>query len=209
MDVVNESRVQELLDRGNAPTDPNVFSICGRGSALQGGLNAFGNEMERSLPGHRDRRSCMVGQHEHRSMERWIIAPPALPGFVRPGPSHRPKHVAADDPCSNIVETTSSEIIVNARCPALVPKHALEGASREHPIVQRHAANTKRVLKVLTRTSTVAVNGNPKRVDSELSHERDPNLRVPVVWQERNDKCIACILQAFSWPTFVKRAERP
>src|SRR5208283_2110652 len=193
MDVVNESRVQELLDRGNAPTDPNVFSICGRGSALQGGLNAFGNEMERSLPGHRDRRSCMVGQHEHRSMERWIIAPPALPGFVRPGPSHRPKHVATHDPCSNIIETPGNEIIVNTCCPAVVPNQMLEGASRGHPIVQGHAANAERVLEALTWTSTVSIDGNPKSLDSEFSHERDVKLRVFAIREQSNDKCVACI----------------
>ena len=63
--------------------------------------------------------------------------------------------------------------------------------------MHRHAANTDRVLQVLTWASTVAVNGNPKRLDSEFAHERDPNLRVPAVWQERNDKRIACILQVF------------
>src|SRR5208337_1916062 len=136
MEVVNQSSAQKLLDRRNASTDPNVFPICGRGSALQGGLNAFGDEMERSLPSHRDRGPCVMGQHEHRSMEWRIIAPPTLPGFVRPGPSHRPKHVATHDPCSSIGETPGNKVIVNARCPVLVPMHALEGASSEHPIEQ-------------------------------------------------------------------------
>src|ERR1700722_11731789 len=150
MDVVNKSSAQKLLDRRNTSADPNVFSICRGGSALHGSVNAVGNEMERSLPRHGDGGSRVVSQHVHGGMVRRIFASPPLPGFVRPGSSDGPKHVATDDPCSDIVETASREIIVNSRCAAVVSKHALKGARREHPIVQCHAANTKRVLKVLT-----------------------------------------------------------
>jgi hypothetical protein len=136
----------------------------------------------------------VVSQHEHGSMVRRIFAPPTLPGFVRPGPSDGPKHVTTDDPCSDIVETASREIIVNSRCAAVVPKHALEGASREHPIVQCHAANTKRVLKILTWTSTVSIDGNPKRVDSELWHQLSAKSQVFAICRQCNDERVACNL---------------
>jgi hypothetical protein len=178
MDVVNKSSAQKLLDRRNTSSDPNVFSVCCGGSTLHGSVNAVGNEMERSLPRHKDGGSRVVSQHEHGSMVRRIFAPPTLPGFVRPGPPDGPKHVSTDDPCSDIVETASREIIVNSRCAAVVPEHALKGASREHPIVQCRAANSKRVLKVLTWTSTVSIDGNPKRVDSELCHSLSVKFQV-------------------------------
>lgn len=168
MEVVNEFSVQKLLDRGNASPDPNVFSVCRGGSTLRGGVNPVGNEMERSLPRHRDGGTRVVSQHEHRSVEWRIFAPPTLPGLVRPGPSDGPKHVTTDDPRSDVVETTSGEIVVDTRRPAVVPKNALHGASGEHPIVQGHAANAERVLKVLARAGTVSIDRNPKRVDSQL-----------------------------------------
>ena|SRR5208283_881882 len=193
MDVVDESSAQKLLDRSNATPDPNVFSVCGCRSAPQGGTNPFSHEMERSVPRHREGGARVVGQHKYRSMERRMITPPTLPGFVRPGPSHRPKHVATHDPCSNIIETPGNEIIVNTCCPAVVPNQMLEGASRDHPIVQGHAANAERVLEALTWTSTVSIDGNPKSLDSEFSHERDVKLRVFAIREQSNDKCVACI----------------
>src|ERR1700732_4108764 len=115
MDVVNKCSAQKLVDRRNTSPDPNVFSVCCGGGALHGGVNAVGNEMERSLPRHGDGGSRVGGQHEHGRVVRRVFAPPTLPGFVRPGPSDGPKHVATDDLCSDIVETASSEIIVNSR----------------------------------------------------------------------------------------------
>jgi hypothetical protein len=105
-------------------------------------------------------------------MVRRIFAPPTLPGFIWPWPSDGPKHVAADDPCSDIIETASGELIVNSRSTVVSSKHVLKGARGEHPIVQYHAANTKGVLKALIWTSTVSVDGNSKRVDSEVGHQR-------------------------------------
>jgi hypothetical protein len=104
------------------------------------------------------------------------------------------EHVAADDPSSDIVETASSEIIVNSGCAVFSSMHALKGASREHPFVQCHTANTKRVLKALIWTSTVAIDGNSKRVDSEFRHESSVKLRVFIICKQWNDEGVGCNL---------------
>jgi len=174
MEMVNQSSAQKLLDRGNASSNANVFSVCCGGSPLYGNMNTVGDEMERSPAHHRNGGSRVVGQHKYWNVVRRVFTPPPFPVLVRPGPSDRPKHVASDDPCSDIFEATSGKIIVNSCRSAVSSMHALKGASRKHPIVQRQAANAEWILKALTWPSTVPIDRNPKRVDSQLRHEPMP-----------------------------------
>src|ERR1700730_14354695 len=104
MNLVDEARAQILLNRSNAPADPNVLAIRRRGSSFQGGVNSIRDEMEGSSTLHFDRRACMSGQHDHRDVIRRNISPPALPGLIRPGPPHGPEHVSSHDPGPDVLE---------------------------------------------------------------------------------------------------------
>src|SRR5262249_45484254 len=156
MEIVDQSGAQKLLDRGHASPNANVFSVRGGGSPVYGGMNAVGNEMEGSPARHRNGSARGVGQHEHwRVVRRGCLPPPPFPVFIRPGPSDRPKHVATDDPCADIFEATSGKVIVNSRGSAVFSMHALKGASRKCPIVQRQAPDAEWIFKALTWASTV------------------------------------------------------
>src|SRR5580704_15840765 len=105
--------------------------------------------MEGSSPVHSDRCPRMIREHEDRSMIRRVVAPPPLPGFVRPGPPDRSKHISTNDPCANVVKAACREFIVNASCPAILAKHLSKSTCREGPFVQRDAADAKWVGEVL------------------------------------------------------------
>ena len=59
----------------------------------EGGVEAFGDEMERRPALHRDWLVRVVGENEHRSVIGRLVAPPSAP-FVLPGAANRPEHVA-------------------------------------------------------------------------------------------------------------------
>ena len=94
-------------------------------------------------------------------MVRRVVAPPALPAFVGPGPADRAEHVAAEDPGADILEAARRKGVVGARRPfalagrGMIPKsllstcHSLERARREDPFVQRFAADTQRIVGAL------------------------------------------------------------
>src|SRR5579863_10771032 len=171
MEFIDQPGMEKLLDRRNTSADANVLSACGRGSAFERGVNAVSDEMEGGPARHGDWRSRVMGQHENGNVVRRIFAPPALPSLVRPGTADRPEHVAADDPRADIFETAGGEIIADSGRAAVLPCHPLKSPSVEHPIVQCQPADTERVLTALTWTSTIAINGNCKRVHSDLGHK--------------------------------------
>lgn len=177
MEFADEPGTQKLLNSRNASTDADVFSVGGRGSALHGGVNAIGDEVESGLAFHRNGGASVVGQYEDGSVVRGIFTPPTVPGLVRPGPTDGPKHVASEDPGTNVMETTSSEIVIDSRCAAVVAMYALKSSRCEGPLVQSRSADSKRVFETLTGASTITVEGNAERLDSQLRHERSTNFK--------------------------------
>ena len=170
MEVVNQFGAQKLLDSGDASADSDVLSVCGGSGELRGGVNSIGDEMECGVPLHGDGSACVVRQHEDLSVVWRIFAPPSFPAFVGPRAADGSEHIAAHDPCADIVEAADGEIIVDAGRAAVLAHHALKGASGEEPIVHSHAANAERVFKALRRAGTVSVDGNTEGVDSDLCH---------------------------------------
>src|SRR5580693_1970136 len=136
MNLVDESRVQILLNRSNAPADPNVLAIRCRGSSLQGGVNSIRDEMEGRSTLHLDRRAWMAGQHEHRDVIRRNISPPAFPSLIRPGSPHGSEHVPSHDPGADVLEAPRGKVIVYPSSAGVVTKHALERPGPERPLVQ-------------------------------------------------------------------------
>ena len=45
-------------------------------------------------------------EYEDRAVIRWVVAPPPLPGVVRPGSAAWREHVAAHDPGADILKAT-------------------------------------------------------------------------------------------------------
>src|SRR3984893_18546196 len=106
-------------------------------------------------------------------MVRGIGAPPALPLMVRPGPAHRPEHIAAHDPGAEILERACCEVVVDAGRPAISPLDVpLEGAGWEKPLVQLFAAATQRLVTALVGAGAEAVGRHGKGAHPKLGHGR-------------------------------------
>jgi hypothetical protein len=101
---------------------------------------------------------------------RGIVAPPPLPGFVRPWTANWAEHVSPHDPRADVFKSTHRKLIINARAAALATEHLLEGAGPKRPFVQGGAAESKRICSILVRTGAVTVNGERKAADTELGH---------------------------------------
>jgi hypothetical protein len=98
----------------------------------------------------------------------WPFAPPPLPRVVRPRASHWPKHVAPDDPRSNVVKATCHEVVINPRFPAILVDHGVKSARFEGSFVQCKSTDPKWILKALTWATAVSVYGHPKAVNASL-----------------------------------------
>jgi hypothetical protein len=102
-----------------------------------------------------------MGQHEDVAMIRRFVAPPPLPLVIRPRPSHRPEHVAAQYPRTDIGKAALGKIVIGTFAAAVVSEQLfLERARREYPLVQGHAADTKRIVDVLSGAGPKPVSGH-------------------------------------------------
>jgi hypothetical protein len=75
VELVQEAGSDVLLDRLRAPADPHVLG-AGRGARLfECGLDPVGHEDERRPTLHLERVARVVHEHEHRVVERRVVAP--------------------------------------------------------------------------------------------------------------------------------------
>src|SRR5271167_4596067 len=102
----------------------------------------------------------MVCEYKDGSVVRRIVAPPPLPGRIGPRSPNRPKHVSAQNPCSDMGKPSCREFVINAGRAALASEHPFERLGRESPFVQRNAADSERVSEILAGASSVAIDGN-------------------------------------------------
>jgi hypothetical protein len=107
----------------------------------------------------------MIREHKNGSVERRVVAPPPLPTVVVPRSANRPEHVPADNPGSNIDETTCRKIVIDARRAAVASNHLVKCSSGEEPLVYGLAADSERVGEVLIGASTVAIERNGETVN--------------------------------------------
>ena len=70
------------------------------------------------------------------------------------GPANRAKHIAAENPCADILERLLSHIVIEATGAAVLPLHLLEYFGRKEPFVQLQPAHSQWVIQVLSWART-------------------------------------------------------
>src|SRR3954452_5920527 len=93
-ELVDHAGRERLPHGGGATGDVDAQLARRRLRALEGDVEAVGDEVERRPALHRDRVVCVVGENEHRSVIRRLVAPPPAPVLVPRGPNPA-EHVAA------------------------------------------------------------------------------------------------------------------
>src|SRR5262245_53788617 len=96
MDGVDEVRLEELANGGDAPSDPDVLPLGGVLGLPQRLRGCRIEEVERGV-GQREARSRMVGEDEHGGVERRGVSPPPGPVEVLPLATLWTELVAAHD----------------------------------------------------------------------------------------------------------------
>ena len=127
-------------------------------------------KMEDGAALHLDRRPRMMGEDEDRRAIGRLLAPPDLPALVGPGPAHRAEHVAAQYPGPDIVEAAHGEPVVDAGRALAFAVERLEGAGREHPLVQTLSAATERLLEALVGAGAEPVEREAEAVHAQTAH---------------------------------------
>lgn len=156
--LIDQAVAKILLNDIDAATNPNVFA-CG---SLPGVLESDGSTFRHKVKGrsvlHDQRWARVVREHVYGDVIHGVLAPPTPPALVRPWTTNRPKHVPAEDPCADVVETSSGKPIVDARFSAIAAKQLLlNGSSRDQPTMKRSAADAQRIVDVLVWASAETV----------------------------------------------------
>src|SRR6266540_246594 len=103
LDLVDEPGRQVLVDDVGAAADVDVLAAGRRLGLLEGGLDALSDEGEGRV-GEGQRLALVMGEDEDGHVERRVLAPPAGPGIVAPGPAlGRTELAAAHDLGADVV----------------------------------------------------------------------------------------------------------
>src|SRR5436190_4512206 len=111
MDGVDEIRLEELPNSGNAASNPYVFPLSSDLGLPQRLRGRRLEEVERGV-GQREAGSVMVGEDEHGGVEGRGVSPPPLPVEVLPRATLRPALVAAHDLGTDVAREVASEVVV-------------------------------------------------------------------------------------------------
>lgn len=156
--LVDKAVAKVLLDDIDPATDANIFASGGLPGALKSDDSTFCHEVKGRSAVHDERWARVVGEHEHGDVIHRVVAPPTPPTLVRPGTTNWPKHVSAEDPRADVLESSSGKLIVDARFPAIATKQLLlKGSSGDQPTMQRSAANAQWIVDVLVWASAETV----------------------------------------------------
>src|SRR5882757_4416377 len=112
----------------------------------------------------------MMRQHEYRHMVGRIVSPPALPGMVGPSAADRAEHVSPHDPGAQIFHRFPGEAIVDVGRTALLADHFVKHPRLQQPPGHDHAADTKRMFKVLMWGRPESVERYRERGSPYFSH---------------------------------------
>ncbi len=118
-ELVDESGAQVLLRRRGAAADRDVLAVRRGDGLLERALDAVGDEVEGRPALHLERRALVVGEDEHRCVERRVLAPPAPPLLVLPRAADRPEHVAPHDRRADVLARPRGMPVVEGRLSAL------------------------------------------------------------------------------------------
>ncbi len=102
----------------------------------------------------------VVGEDIDRRMERWVVAPPALPLLVSPRSALGPELASAHDLGTDSGGPGARQGIVDARAPtrfSLRPLQATEGTCGEEPFVEPGTGVPKGRLVALALAGTETV----------------------------------------------------
>lgn len=168
MQFVDQSCAKVLPNRGYAAAEPDIPAAGSIGGELECSADIVGNEVEYGAAIHRDRWPGVVRQNKDLRVVRWIVAPPSLPCIVWPCASDRSEHVAPHDPRTDVIEPARCKAVIYASRAALISKHLLKRSRGEGPFVQRYAADTKRIIEILSGACTVAVKRYGEGVNPEF-----------------------------------------
>src|SRR5262249_30643001 len=111
MDGVDEIRLEELPNSGDAASNPYVLPLSGVLRLPQRLRGRRIEEVERGV-GQREAGSVMVGEDEHGGVEGRGVSPPLLPVEGLPRASLGPELVAAHDLGTNVPREVASEVVV-------------------------------------------------------------------------------------------------
>src|SRR6266550_4500886 len=170
MQLVDQAGAQILPDSGYAATEADVAAARCSARLLQSGVNAFGDEAKLRTSRHPERRPRVMRQHEDGRVIRRLVAPPALPAVVRPRASDRTEHVAPEDPGTDSGKGLLRNSVVDPCLSVFMAVHPPPYACVEEPLHQLGAPDAERILEILVRPGTVAVDGNREALDAEFRH---------------------------------------
>src|SRR5256714_5020772 len=93
--------------------------------------------------------------------------PTSLPAFVRPRAPDGTEHVAPENPGADSGEAVLGDPVVDPCLSAVKALHLPPHARGEEPLHQLGAPDAERILEILVRPGTVAVDGNREALDAE------------------------------------------
>src|SRR4051794_16364661 len=111
VDGVDEIRIEELPDGGDAASDPYVLPVSGVLGLPQRLRRRRIEEVEGGI-GQGEARSVMMGEDEDGGVERRSVPPPPLPVEVLPRATLRPELVAAHDLGADVPREVAREVVV-------------------------------------------------------------------------------------------------
>ena len=109
----------------------------------------------------------MVGHDEDRRLERRLLAPPALPLVVGPGPALRAELVAAHDLGTDVAVEVPDQVVVQTAAAPLIGAIGPAGGRQGPGHELRGVGVAERTLQALSLTSAVAVAGDGEVVHSD------------------------------------------
>src|SRR5690348_697359 len=162
--VVDEVRCEEFAN-GCWPSANSYIQAAGR---FQGRFKGLGgarvDEVERGSTLHLNGRPEMMGEDEHRSVERRIGPPPPFPVLVSPGATLGAELVPPHNLGADAGAPVAGESIVDSGAPCLA-LHPLEAAGWEEPLVEPVAGMPEGRFEALTLARTESVERNRQVVD--------------------------------------------
>src|SRR5690348_16797432 len=167
MQVVNQIRCQERTHRCWPTADAHIQAPGRFPGRCQGLSRARVDEVERGAALHLDGRPAMMGEDEHRRVERRVVPPPPFPVLVSPGATLGAELVPSHDLGADAGAPVAGERIVDAGAPcrAWLALHPLEGAGGEEPLVEPVAGMPKGRFEALTLARPESVERNGEVVD--------------------------------------------
>ena len=162
VEPVDEPGLEELAHDGRAAADPHVLAARRLQREVERLAGRRGQEVEGRVARHLENRARAVGEHEHRDMERRLVAPPAAPvRIVRGGVE--PEHAGPHDLRPDLGEVRLRVLVVDAGRPLagrLVQHSGPERAGRDVGLDQARPVVPERVLACLVGRRRETVQGD-------------------------------------------------